>query len=315
MSASSVIYICGWLIRDTFRQALANRVFWFMLTASAVVIFFCLGISIEAGESLRPTGDLAIDRPHGYVFLAFGAWRLPLFHDGEAMVQFILLVLGEGAFGIVGTLLALILTAGFVPEFLQPGNATVLLSKPTPRWVLLLGKYLGVLALLGFHISVFVIGTFLALGLRTGFWVPSYLWGIPILLLHFAAVYSFCVLLAVMTRSSLVCVIGSVVFWFLCWGMNYGRHMLTALGSTVPEQHPLLKGLVEVGYWILPKPMDLGIILHKALDAQGTFGSMPELQKVQEMGAFYPDLSILSCLAFAVCMIVVSARQLSDTDY
>ena len=55
MSSPEVIYACRWLIRDTFRQALANRVFWVMLGACAVVIFFCLSISIEGGESLRPT--------------------------------------------------------------------------------------------------------------------------------------------------------------------------------------------------------------------------------------------------------------------
>ena len=129
--------------------------------------------------------------------LAFGAWRLPLSRDGQDMVHFILLVLGEGVFGIIGTLLALVLTAGFVPEFLQPGNATVLLSKPTPRWVLLLGKYLGVMTLLAFYVGVFVVGTWLALGLRTGFWVNSYLWGMPLLLLQVAAVYSFSAFLGV----------------------------------------------------------------------------------------------------------------------
>lgn len=315
MSGPEFIYVCGWLIRDTFRQALANRVFWLMLAGSGLVIFFCLGISIQDGESLRATDDVALARPHGHISLAFGAWRLPLFRDGQAMVHFIFLILGEAMFGIVGTLLALILTGGFVPEFLQPSNATVLLSKPTPRWVLLCGKYLGVMSLLGFHAVVFVVGTFLALGFRTGFWVPSYLLGIPILFLHLAAFYSFSVFLAVISRSGFFSILGSIAFWFLCWGMNYGRHMVVALESSLPERHWLLQNAVEVGYWILPKPLDLGIILHKALGAQGGFGSVPDLEKVQQIGAFHPELSILSCLAFAICMIALSARQLNSTEY
>ena len=50
-----MIYACRLLIRDTFRQALANRVFWVMLGACAVVIMFCLSISIEGiGELSNP---------------------------------------------------------------------------------------------------------------------------------------------------------------------------------------------------------------------------------------------------------------------
>jgi ABC-type transport system involved in multi-copper enzyme maturation permease subunit len=315
MNSPEVIYACRWLIRDTFRQSMANYVFWVMLTASGVVIFFCLSVSIENGEPLRPPDDLEVRPAHGHMSLAFGAWRIPLFRDGEAQVHFMLLLLAEWVVGVGGTLLALVWTAGFMPEFLQPSNATVLLSKPMPRWVLIMGKYLGVLAFVGFQVLVFIVGTWLALGLSTGFWVTSYLWGIPLLVLHFVAVYSFSVFLAVCTRSILACVLGSVAFWFLCWGMNYGRHCLLALESDIPPLRPVLRGLAETSYWILPKPVDLGMILHNILDAGKSFRSLSELQKVQELGAFYPELSLVTSLLFAIVMIVVAARQLSATDY
>ncbi len=315
MTSPEVIYACRWLIRDTFRQSRANYVFWVMLAVSAVVIFCCLSVTIHGGEALRAPDDLEVRPAHGQMSLAFGAWRIPLFRDGQAQVHFMLLLLAEWIAGGAGTLLALVWTAGFMPEFLQSANATVLLSKPIPRWVLILGKYLGVLAFAGFQVTVFVVGTWLALGLSTGFWVSSYLWGIPLLLLHFAAVYSFSVLLAVCTRSTLACVLGSVAFWFLCWGMNYGRHCLLALESHMPPLNPLLRGLAEAGYWILPKPVDLGLILHRVLDAGNSFRSLSELQKMQELGAFYPYLSLLTSLLFASAMIVVAARQLSATEY
>ncbi|HLN30603.1 MAG TPA: hypothetical protein VK395_22880 [Gemmataceae bacterium] len=315
MTAPEVIYAWRWLIRDTFRQSMANYLFWVMLAVSAVVIFFCLSVSIEGGGPLRPVDDLEVAKPHGHMSLAFGAWRMPLFRDGEAQVHFVLLLLAEWVAGGGGTLLALVWTAGFVPEFLQPANATVLLSKPIPRWVLLMGKYLGVVAFAGIQVTVFIAGTWLALGLSTGFWVSSYLWGIPLLLLHFAAVYSFSVFLAVCTRSTLTCVVGSVAFWLLCWGINYGRHCLLALESTLPPLHPLLRGLAEAGYWIVPKPVDMGMMLHRFLDAGDSFRSFSELQKVQELGAFYPELSLVTSLLFAIVMIVIAARQLSATNY
>jgi ABC-type transport system involved in multi-copper enzyme maturation permease subunit len=315
MSSPEVLYAWRWLIRDTFRQSRANYVFWVMLAVSAVVILFCLSVRIEGGEALRPADDLEVRAPHGHMSLAFGAWRIPLFRDGQAQAHFLLLLLAEWIAGGGGTLLALVWTAGFMPEFLQTANATVLLSKPVPRWVLLMGKFLGVVAFAGFQVTVFIGGTWLALGLSTGFWVNSYLWGIPLLLLHFAAVYSFSVLLAVSTRSTLACVLGSVAFWFLCWGMNYGRHCLLALESSMPPLNPVLRGFAEAGYWILPKPVDLGMMLHRFLDAGTSFRSLSELQKVQEMGAFSPELSLLTSLLFACAMIVVAARHLSATDY
>jgi ABC-type transport system involved in multi-copper enzyme maturation permease subunit len=308
MRAPEVIYACRWLIRDTFRQALANSVFWLMLASAAVVIFFCLGITIEGGESLRPTDDIGLDKPHGRLNLAFGAWRIPLPRDGLAMAHFILMALGEGAFGIVGTLFALVLTAGFIPEFLQPANATVLLAKPVPRWVLLLGKYLGVMALLAFYVALFVVGTWLVLGMRTGFWVNGYLWGLPLLLLQVAAIYGFSVFLGVWTRSTLACVVGSVLFWFTCSGMNYGRHYLVV---NEPDE-PFLRGLVEVGYWILPKPVDLGMLLHEAVESGQ---SLPLLQAVKQQGAFHPGLSVLASLAFAVGMVAIAAQLLRRKDY
>ena len=316
MSSPEVIYACRWLIRDTFRQSMANFVFWVMLAASAVVIFFCLSVSIEGGGPLRKhPDDLEVQRSPGHISLAFGAWRIELARGGQAEVRFILLLLAEWVAGGGGTLLALIWTASFLPDFLQPANASVLLSKPVPRWVLLLGKYLGVLAFAGFQVTIFIFGTYLALGLRTGFWVNSYLWGIPLLLLHFAAVYSFSVLLAVCTRSTLACVLGSMAFWFLCWGMNYGRHQLVALESHLPPMRPALRGLAEVGYWILPKPVDMGMILHGALEAGHSFTLMDDLQKVQDLGAFHPQLSLWASFLFAVAMIFVSSRQLAATDY
>ena len=314
MTPRDFVYACRWLIRDTIRQSMANWMFWVMLAGSAVVILFCLSVSIHAGQSLG-VDDVEIRAPHGYVSIAFGAWRIPLFRDGQAEVHFILLMLSEWIAGGGGTLLALVWTAGFMPEFLQPASATVLMSKPVPRWALLTGKYIGVLTFAAFQVTVFMVGTWAALGVSTGYWVPRYLFGIPLLLVHFAAVYSFSVLVAAITRSTLACVFGSVGFWFFCWGINYGRHCLLALQSSMPPLNPALRGLVEVGYWIFPKPADMGMMLHQLLDAGGSFRPLPELQRVQELGAFYPELSVVTSLLFAGVITAIAAHQLSATDY
>jgi ABC-type transport system involved in multi-copper enzyme maturation permease subunit len=190
----------------------------------------------------------------------------------------------------------------------------VLLAKPAPRWSLLAGKYLGVLAFVGFQALVFVGGTWAALGLRTGVWDMAYLWCVPLLLLHFAIFFSVSTLLAVCTRSTVACVLGSLLFWLLCWGMNYGRHVV--LGVPDMGQMPgSLAWLVEAGYWVLPKPADLNLLLFDALEAGRHFSKELALQNVQAHGDFHPGLSVLASLAFTAAMLYVAGRQFVMTDY
>jgi ABC-type transport system involved in multi-copper enzyme maturation permease subunit len=319
MTAPETIYAFRWLIWDTFRQSLANRIFWLMLGVSALVIAVCLSVSVEGGESLLPPGEeLELQPAHGHISLGFGAFPVALFRDGQAAVHFLLMLLAEWVAGAGGVLLALSWTAGFLPGFLEPRAATVLLAKPVPRWALLAGKFLGVLALVGLQLTIFIGGTWMALGLRTGFWVSSYLLGIPVVLIHFAAFFSFSTLLAVVTRSTLACILGSILFWFMCWGANDGRHFLVALPYLDPSSPPMpaaFTGLANLGYWILPKPVDMGMILHRALDTSQSFRTFPELEKVMEVGAVDFGLSVLSSLAFSVVTLALAARQLAKSEY
>jgi ABC-type transport system involved in multi-copper enzyme maturation permease subunit len=224
------------------------------------------------------------------------------------------LILAGGIADAAGVLLALIWTAGFLPSFLEPGAASVLLAKPAPRWSLLAGKYVGVLTFVGCQTILFVGGTWLALGLRTGIWDMAYLVCIPLLMLHFSIFYSVSALIAVSTRSTVACVIGSLLFWMLCWGMNYGRHSVVAIPDL--QQMPgSLAWIVEAGYWLLPKPADLGLLLFDALDAGRHFGKVTTLEAVQARGGFYPGWSIASSLVFMIVMLGLAGREFLRADY
>ena len=150
-----------------------------------------------------------IETISGRMTLAFGAVSFPVSRERSDAVHFLELLLAGGIAGTFGLLLTLVWTAGFVPTFLEPSAASVLLAKPIARWQLLLGKYFGVLAFVGFQVVLFVALTWLALGVRTSVWDMTYWWCIPLLLLQFAIFYSFSVLLAVVTRSTVACVFGS----------------------------------------------------------------------------------------------------------
>jgi ABC-type transport system involved in multi-copper enzyme maturation permease subunit len=210
-------------------------------------------------------------------------------------------------------LLTLIWTAGFLPTFLEPGRVAVLLAKPAPRWVLLVGKFVGVLAFVFVQATLFVGGTWLALGLRTGYWDPSYLLCIPMLLFHFATFFSFSLLVAVCTRSTVACVFGSLLFWMMCWGMNFGRLALQTLA--LEGVTPLMETIVEVGYWVLPKPADFGLLLFDALSAHQYFESMFNVQELLSSGVLEPDLSVGTSLLSGSVMLGLAAYQFHTTDY
>lgn len=249
MNFASATLAIRWLIRDTFRQSVASRISWVMLVVIGTVILLCLtaglsGVSSRADQDPRyrrewvperearkyksALNDSGVEVLGGHLTFLFGAVRAPLHRTPEKAVRQVQLILAGWVADTAGVLLALICTAGFLPSFLDPSCATVLLAKPVPRWSLLAGKFLGVLLFVLVQATVFVLGTWLALGWTTGVWDMLYLFSLPLLMLHFSVFFSFSTFLAVWTRSTIACIFGTLLFWVMCWGMNYGHHYFLA---------------------------------------------------------------------------------------
>jgi ABC-type transport system involved in multi-copper enzyme maturation permease subunit len=306
------------LIRETFWQSLSSYAFWLMLTVSLLCILFCLSVRVEQYGPMIEPDDIAIKPERGRLSFGFGLASTDLFRDDQAAVHFIQVLLAKWVAGTVGLLLALIWTAGFLPSFLEPDAATVLLAKPVPRWALLAGKVVGVVTFVAFQAAVFVVGTWLALGMSTEVWEPRYLVTLPLLVLHFVIIYSFSAFLAVCTRSTVVCVFGSILFWLLCYGMNYARHAALALPHLNPGVEPVsaaARAVLETGYWILPKPADVMILLDRAMHAHQHFTPLGEFSTVQALGAYDPLASLAASLLFAAGLLAGAARQLRVTNY
>ena len=331
MDAPAVLYALRWLILDTFRQTITSRVFWIMLSLSALCIVFCAGFSVEGGavvddrELIDPKTKKLIGveskGPAGHVSLLFGVVKYDFSHTADAEVQLILCVFASVIAGIIGILGALIFTAGFLPEALQPSAAAVLLAKPAPRWLFLTGKYLGVVCFIALQATIFFVGTWIAVGLRTNIWPPEYLLGIPLLTFHFAAIFPFSVLLAVLFRSTTACVVGTVLFWGICWAINYGRHFAAVypeLNPGGPALSPLTIFLGDLGYWLLPKPADFTVILERSLHLSDTMAgleSQPPFKNVLAKEDFHPLAIVFSSCGFPAFALWASASQLSKTDY
>jgi hypothetical protein len=160
------------------------------------------------------------------------------------------------------------------------------------------------------------VGTWLAIGLRTGIWDATYLYAIPLLLLHFAMFFSVSTLLAVWTQSTVLCVFGSIVFWALTWSINYGRHVLMAASENITDGAFAggLSWLTDFIYWILPKPADLNMLLFNVLGAEGHFGRLFTVETLTA-GGFSFVLSIVSSLIFTAVVLAISGRTLVKMDY
>lgn len=335
MRNSPTLRTLVWLVQDTFRQSIAHGIFAVLLAISVLSIAVCASISVSGPQTLslgdgpdfvsRNDADAkdsaklstsGVMVANGKLTLAFGAMDVPLARDTKQGIHFIELLLAGGVADTLGLMLTLIWTAGFLPSFLEGRNICVLLAKPAPRRVLILGKYLGVLSFVLFQSLIFVGGTWTAIGLRTGFWDPSYWLCVPLLLLHFSIFFGVSVLLAVWTHNAVACVFGSILFWCVAWSMNFGRHALVTSTDMVSDtiHSSFMNGLVELGYWILPKPADLGALLFNSLGADNHFGKVVDLAALETHG-FSMTLSILSSLAFTVVILFASARKFQATDY
>jgi hypothetical protein len=257
MNFTSATLAIRWLIRDTFRQSAASRISWVMTVVIGMVILLCLsaGFSGIPDPAQVPPGhprerirakDAAKIKEHveggpvdvigGDMTLLFGAIRMPVLRDRERSVRLVHLILAGWVADTAGVLLALVCTAGFLPAFLEPSCATVLLAKPVPRWSLLMGKFLGVLLFVLVQATVFVLGTWAALGFKTNVWDMNYLFALPLLMLHFSVFFSFSTFMAVWTRSTIACIFGTLLFWLMCWGMNFGHHHYLARKLEDPRQ-------------------------------------------------------------------------------
>jgi ABC-type transport system involved in multi-copper enzyme maturation permease subunit len=332
MNTRATISVILRLVHDTFRQSMASGIFWLLIGLSTICILSCLSVSMSGPQSLAAPGENPDFLPRfdkdvqnasklkqsgvlvaeGTLSLAFGAVRVAVARDVRTAVHFFQLILAAGVADTLGLLLTLVWTAGFLPGFLAPQAAAVLLAKPVPRWGLLAGKYLGVLVFVLAQAVYFVGGTWLALGLRTGIWDAAYLLSIPLLLLQFAVFFGFSLLLAVCFRSTVVCVFGSIAFWGICWAINFGRHAVMAAESVAGfgKFSTLLIRLTDISYWIFPKPVDLGCLAFDALGAQTYFRPILDHAPGTSLG-----LSVLTSLLFTGYILIAAQRQFAKLDY
>jgi ABC-type transport system involved in multi-copper enzyme maturation permease subunit len=188
MANQSMIAMSG-LVRDTFREAFARKIFWGLFGLSTLMIlFFLFLLKIDVAEGAIASMSLFGMTSSRQLEVHHLVRR---FHAGIATFLYTW-----------GMFLAAFASAGLVPSVLEPGRIELLLSKPVRRWEILVGRYTGNVLIIFLNISYLVLGVWLIFGWKTGVWSPGFLWTIATTTFIFAVLLSVVVLIGVAFESA-----------------------------------------------------------------------------------------------------------------
>lgn len=115
--------------------------------------------------------------------------------------------------GLFGLIAGLLVTAGFMPRFLETGAIHLVMSRPVSRVGVIWAKFFGGLSFMVLLASFLITGVFLAVSVRSGVWNFNALYAIPILIFTFAQFYAFSCLVSVISRSQIFTIIASILFY------------------------------------------------------------------------------------------------------
>jgi ABC-type transport system involved in multi-copper enzyme maturation permease subunit len=168
-----------------------------------------------------------------------------------------------------GVMLAILFTAGFIPNMLQKGTVDVLLARPVSRPILLVYRYIGGLTYAIITGAVLIGGCWLVMGLRTGVWNWGFLATLATLTGFFAILYAVGVFFAVLTKSTIAAIVAPIVVWLASFGVNQVHsHLVDHPESMWPGA---VKGIVDALYYVLVKTTDVNE-LNSWLIAKGALG-------------------------------------------
>ncbi len=115
--------------------------------------------------------------------------------------------------GFVGIAASLLVTAGMIPKTFEPGEISLLLSKPVRRSVLYITKFFGGCMFTLICATLLVGGVWLLVWFRFDLWRPELLLCIPLYVFLFAIYFSVSALAGAIWRNSIVSLALVVAFW------------------------------------------------------------------------------------------------------
>lgn len=210
---------------DAYRELNARKLFWATLVLSGfvVLLFSLVGIN-ERG-------------------LRFAVWDIPMegmntsVMSPELFYKSMFMSLGVGFWlSWIATILAIVSTASLFPDFISGGTIDLSLSKPIGRLRLFLTKYIAGLLFVTLQVSVFSMAAFLLIGILGGAWEPALFLSIPIIVLFFSYLYCICVLLGIVTRSTIAALMLTLLFWFVIFIVHSAESSLMTFSLLFEKQ-------------------------------------------------------------------------------
>lgn len=244
------------LISDTFREALARKIFWVLFGLSTLLILFflfLLRIDIASGATATITlfGQQTGANPHV-----------------DRLVR--------GVYGGIATFLytwgmflSVFASAGLIPSVLEPGRIELLLSKPLSRSHILLGRFAGNVLVVALNTSYLVLGVWIILGLKTGIWSPVFLISIATTTFIFAVLLAVVVFIGVTIESAAAATMITVALMIISPILAQTSLMMRLLSSEWS------RNLWRAIYYSLPKVYEVGKMTLDAIQSRTFAGYAP----------------------------------------
>ena len=198
------------LLLESYRGLRSETIFWVTVGLSVIVATLFLSIGFNEKEISFLFGATNIESD-------FSGSGTRLVQEVVYIMIFTNLIAG-GWLTFIAIILALISCASIFPDAMKEGSAGMLMTKVPSRFQVFLAKLTGSLFFVFIQVGLFVVIVFVAFRWRLGVWNFSVFWYVPAVLLVFLNLYSFMVLLGVMTRS----VMTSFMLTMLVWGISAG---------------------------------------------------------------------------------------------
>lgn len=244
------------LIRDTFREAFARKIFWgFFGCSTFLILFFLFIMKIDVVEGAIATITL------------FGRQQGPQRNVRDLVNGF---YGGLAAFlYTAGMFLAVFASAGLIPTVFEPGRIELLLSKPVTRTHILLGRYLGNLLVITANVVYLVTAIWLIFGFKTGIWSYGFLLSTVLTVFVFGVLLTVVLLVSVLWESAVVATM-----------VTFGLMILSPILAQKTTIEKLLssewsRNVVRTLYYALPKVFDIGRIVREVVMGRGVASWMP----------------------------------------
>lgn len=200
---------------DAYRELNAKKLFW--LTMALTVLF--------AGA----LAAIGIDK-EGVRLFWFHLRFIPIDSDIIEPKAFYLAAFSYLGISIwltwVATILAIISTAGIIPELVTGGTIESMLARPITRTRLFLTKYATGLLFVALQVAVFSLLSMFIIWIRSGYLEPRILLAIPIVVSFFSFLFCICAFIGLVTRSTMTAMLLTLLFWGFLFLINMADAVL-----------------------------------------------------------------------------------------